>query len=414
MNFVPMISSLPKRKAIVMVFLLAMTSINFSLLFHVIPKLRNGYQDFTIFYTGACLLRDGRASSLYSLAAQYQMQQTFTHVPIRQGPLPFNHPPFEAFFFIPFTLLSYWPAYLLWSGLNVMMLAATIVFLRKHFQQIAALPLLGVGLAATAFFPLVIGLIQGQDIILLLLLFVLATIFLDQGHHVLAGAFLGAGLFRPHTVVPLIILLALRRWRVLVGFTTVALVFFGISVAFMGWRGPLDYVQFVLHVEVTKAIAFGTEATPNLRGLIEQLPWVKDSRTFTALLIFATSAIVFFLAVRRIINKHDSLIFCASLAAVTTILVSFHAFVYDLSLLFPTVLFLLARVLRVGETGNVEKVTGGAKLETLSILLFIVLSLAPLYLYLLLRIDRFSCFTLILLLLYLKLLLTPAPALAPV
>jgi hypothetical protein len=396
-----------------MVFLLAMTFTNLSLLFHVIPKLRNGYQDFTIFYTGASLLRDGQASSLYSLAAQYQMQQTFTHVPIRQGPLPFNHPPFEAFFFIPFTLLSYWPAYLLWSGLNVMMLAATIVFLRRHFQQIAAIPMLGLGLATTAFFPLVIGLIQGQDIILLLLLFVLATICLDQGHHVLAGAFLGAGLFRPHTVVPLIILLALRRWKILIGFTTVALVFFGISVALMGWRGPLDYVQFVLHVEGTKAIAF-TEAMPNLRGLIEQLPRVKDSRMFIAVLIFATSVIAFLLAVRRIINKHDSLIFCASLAAVTTILISFHAVVYDLSLLFPMLLFLLARVLLVGDTGNVEKVAGGAKLETLSILLFIFLSLVPLYLYLLLRIDRFSCFSLILLLLYLKLLLTPAPVLAPV
>jgi len=414
MSFVRMILSFPKRKCIVMVFLLAMTSINLSLLFHVIPKLRNGYQDFTIFYTGASLLRDSKASSLYSLAAQYQMQQTFTHVPIRLGPLPFNHPPFEAFFFIPFTLLPYWPAYLLWSGLNVIMLAATIIFLRRHFQQIAAIPMLGVGLAATAFFPLVIGLIQGQDIILLLLLFVLATICLDQGQHVLAGVLLGAGLFRPHTVVPLVILLAFRRWKVLIGFTTVALVFFGISVAFMGWRGPFDYVQFVLHLEVTKAIAFGTEATPNLRGLIEQLPWVKDSRTFTALLIFATSVIVFLLAIRRISNKHDSLIFCASLAAVTTILVGFHAFVYDLSLLFPMVLFLLARVLLVGETGNVEKVAGGAKLETLSILLFIFLSLVPLYLYLLLRVDRFFCFSLILLLLYLKLLLTPAPVIAPV
>ena len=409
-----MILSFPKRKCIVMVFLLAMTSINLSLLFHVIPKLRNGYQDFTIFYTAARLLRDGKASSLYSLAAQYQMQQTFTHVPIRLGPLPFNHPPFEAFFFIPFTLLPYWPAYLLWSGLNVIMLAATIIFLRRHFQQIAAIPMLGVGLAATAFFPLVIGLIQGQDIILLLLLFVLATICLDEGQHVLAGVFLGAGLFRPHTVVPLVILLAFRRWKVPIGFATVALVFFVISVALMGWRGPFDYVQFVLHLEVTKAIAFGTEATPNLRGLIEQLPWVKDSRTFTALLIFATSVIVFLLAIRRISNKHDSLIFCASLAAVTTILVSFHAFVYDLSLLFPMLLFLLARVLLVDETRNVEKVACGAKLETLSILLFIFLSLVPLYLYLLLGVDRFFCFSLILLLLYLKLLLTPAPVIAPV
>jgi hypothetical protein len=293
------------------------------------------------------------------------------------------------------------------------MLAAIIILLRRQFQQISAAPRLAVGLATTAFFPLMIGLIQGQDIILLLLLFVLAIICVDRGQDVLAGVFLGAGLFRPHTVIPLVILLAFRRWKVLIGFAAIALVLFGFSVAFMGWRGPFDYVQFVLHVELTKAIAFGTEATPNLRGLIEQLPSIKDSRTFTAILIFATSATVFLLAVRRIFKKHDSLVFCASLAAVTTILVSFHSFVYDLSLLFPTLLFLLAQVLLVEETGNVERLAGGVKLQTLSVLLFILLSLSPLYLYLLLRVERFFCFSLILLLLYLKLLLTPAPALAP-
>jgi Glycosyltransferase family 87 len=414
MSLVRRILFILRRKGVVLVFLLAMTSINFTLLFYEIPKLRNGYQDFTIFYTAARLIREGHGSSLYSLAAQYQMQQTFTNVPIRQGPLPFNHPPFEAFFFIPFTLLSYWPAYVLWSGCNVIMLAAIIILLRRNFQQIAAAPILSVGLAATAFFPLMIGLIQGQDIILLLLLFVLATIYLDRGQDALAGVFLGAGLFRPHTVVPLVILLAFRRWKVLIGFAAIALVLFGVSVAFMGWRGPFDYVQFVLHVELTKAIAFGTEATPNLRGLIEQLPWVKDSRTVTDLLIFATSAIVFLLAVRRIFKENDSISFCASLTAVTTILVSFHAFVYDLSLLFPVLLFLLARVLAVKETGNVNKVAGETKLEMLSTLLFIFMTLVPLYLYLLLRVEAFFCFSLILLLLYFKLLLMPAPVLAPV
>jgi hypothetical protein len=397
-----------KRKFVVLFFLMAMTFANLTLLFHVIPKLRNGYQDFTIFYTGARMLRNGQVSTLYDLAAQYRMQQTFTNVPIRLGPLPFNHPPFEALFFIPFTLLSYWPAYLLWSALNIILLAATLILLRRHSPQLAAIPKLGLTLAATAFFPLTIGLIQGQDIILLLFLFVLAITCIEQDNNAFAGALLGAGLFRPQTVVPLVLLLAIRRWRVLVGFVPVALVLFGVSVALMGWRGPFHYVNFVLYLEGTKARAFGPEAVPNLRGLVAQLPGVSASRPLTAFLIFASSMIVFFFTARRIRDGQDSVIFFSSLAAVTVILVSFHALVYDFTLLFPVVLFLLARVVGV-DRGKID----GTKPDRPTVLLFILLFLTPLYIYLLLVVDRFFWFSLILLWLYFRLLLTPTPAEVP-
>ena len=119
--------TLRNRKFFVVAFLLAMTLCNVVLAIRVVPKLRNGYQDFTIFYTGARMLRTGQASALYNLAAQFRMQQTFTDVPIRLGPLPFNHPPFEALFFVPFTMLSYWPAYLLWTALSFAMLGAIVV-----------------------------------------------------------------------------------------------------------------------------------------------------------------------------------------------------------------------------------------------------------------------------------------------
>jgi hypothetical protein len=176
-----MTSVVPKRKFLVAAFLLAMTFCNLTLLFRVMPLLRNGYQDFTIYYTGARLLRNGQASALYNLSTQYRTQLTFAHVPIRQGPLPFNHPPFEALLFVPFTLLDYWPAYLLWTALNLIMLAASVTLLRGHFPQFAAVPPIVSGLGATAFFPMAMGIIQGQDVILLQLLFVLAVICLDQG-----------------------------------------------------------------------------------------------------------------------------------------------------------------------------------------------------------------------------------------
>ena len=398
-----MASLLQPRKFLVAAFLLAMMFCNLALLFRVTPWLRNGYQDFTIFYTSGRLLRSGEASSLYNLATQYRMQLIFTHVPIRQGPLPFNHPPFEALLFVPFTMLGYWPAYLLWTALNLIMLAASVTLLRKHFSQLAAVPPLVLGLGAIAFFPVAIGIIQGQDVILLLLLFVLAIISLDRGNDAAAGALLGVGLFRPHVVVPLVVFVAIRRWRVLAGFTPVALVLGAISVAIMGWRGPVDYARFVLHLEGTGARGFGVEAVPNLRGLVEQLPGLGASGRWAALLILASSVVVSFVALRRIRYGRDSVIFVSVLAAVTTILISFHALVYDVSLLLPMVLFLLSRTLGVAR----------AKIDAGTILLFTLLLLTPLYVFLGMVVDRFVWFSLILLWLYLRLILTPAPAEAP-
>ncbi|MBZ5613910.1 MAG: DUF2029 domain-containing protein [Acidobacteriia bacterium] len=392
-----------QRKFLVAAFLLAMTLCNVALLVRVTPLLRKGYQDFTIFYTSARLLRNGQASALYDLAAQYRMQLTFTDVPIRHGPLPFNHPPFEALLFVPFTVLDYWPAYLVWTALNVVMLAVSVALLRRHFSQLAAVSPLVLGLGATAFFPVAIGIVQGQDVILLLFLFVLAVISLDRGNDAVAGAFLAAGLFRPQLVVPLVVFVAIRRWRVLVGFTPVALVLGAISVAIMGWRGPLDYARFVLHLEGTGARAFGPQAVPNLRGLVEQLPGISPSGQGALLLILASSLLVFFVTLRRIHNGRDSVIFLSVLAAVTTILISFHALVYDVSLLLPMVLFLLSRILGVA----------GAKIDGWTILLMILLFLTPLYVFLWLVVDGFVWFALLLLWLYLRLVLTPGPAEVP-
>ena len=392
-----------QRKFLVAAFLLAMTLCNVALLVRVTPLLRKGYQDFTIFYTSARLLRNGQASALYDLAAQYRMQLTFTDVPIRHGPLPFNHPPFEDLLFVPFTVLDYWPAYLVWTALNVVMLAVSVALLRRHFSQLAAVSPLVLGLGATAFFPVAIGIVQGQDVILLLFLFVLAVISLDRGNDAVAGAFLAAGLFRPQLVVPLVVFVAIRRWRVLVGFTPVALVLGAISVAIMGWRGPLDYARFVLHLEGTGARAFGPQAVPNLRGLVEQLPGISPSGQGALLLILASSLLVFFVTLRRIHNGRDSVIFLSVLAAVTTILISFHALVYDVSLLLPMVLFLLSRILGVA----------GAKIDGWTILLMILLFLTPLYVFLWLVVDGFVWFALLLLWLYLRLVLTPGPAEVP-
>src|ERR1019366_1504872 len=93
-----------KRNFLIAAFLFAMAFCNLELLFQEVPKLKNGYQDFAIYYAAAKMLREGRSAVLYNLAVQYQTQLTFApNVPIRRAALPYNHPPFEAVWFVPFT-----------------------------------------------------------------------------------------------------------------------------------------------------------------------------------------------------------------------------------------------------------------------------------------------------------------------
>src|SRR5579864_2403707 len=60
-------------------------------------RVRQGYPDFTIFYTAARMVREGLGHQLYDLRAQYRVQEEFAKgIQSRVGPLPYIHPPFEV------------------------------------------------------------------------------------------------------------------------------------------------------------------------------------------------------------------------------------------------------------------------------------------------------------------------------
>jgi len=380
-----------KTEFVAAAFLLAMTIGHVVMVISLIPSLRNGYQDFTIFYTAGRLLRNGPASALYDLDAQYHLQREFApHVYIRRGPLPYNHPPFEALLFLPFAYLEFWPAYLLWTALNLGMLATSLALLRSEFPQIRRLSPATLALAATAFFPIVIAIIQGQDAILLLLVCVLALVSLARQRDIAAGAILAVGLFKFHLIIPLLLLLAIRRRRTLLGFLPVAVALAAISVAMLGWHGPADYVHFVLQLEKSGAGAgIGTYEMPNLRGLISYLPGFTANGTSTILLTLAASLAVFMIALRRIKAGRDFIGHSFALAAVTAILVSYHAFAYDLSLLLPGALFLFSEI---------TEAQGDSPKDRLALL--VLLFLTPLYVLLGFRLSRFCWFAVVVILLF--------------
>lgn len=383
-------------------FLLAMACCNLGLAVRLIPSLRNGYQDFTIYYTGARLFLEGKSAALYNLDAQYQVQLQFTHVPIRQGALPYNHPPFEALLFVPLASLSYWPAYLLWTTLNLIMLVASLAMLRQ-FPAIRKLPWLLLGLGSVAFFPLAIGLIQGQDMILLLLLLVLGLTSMERGADAAAGAWLAGGLFRPHMVLPLVLLLVSKRPRMLVGFLPVALALAAVWVAITGWGGPLAYVRFVFWTERSGAGGFGTHTVPNLRGMVYSLFGSQTAGALPGLLTLSLSIAVFALAWRRIRIGNDAPSHSFCLATVMAILVSFHALAHDATMLLPLVLFLLGAAMA----------TESADTQGARSLLLLLLFLAPVYIVLVFRADSFFWFGFVALWLFFRLLRMRAPASGP-
>jgi hypothetical protein len=391
--------SVRSRKFLIAAYVMAMAGCNLSILFQQVPFLRRGYQDYTIYYMAGLLLRQGRAAGLYLLRVQYQTQLTFApSVPIRSGALPFNHPPFEALLFVPFALLGFWHSYLLWTALNFLMLVGVVTLLRR-FREVRDLHPALLGVCALAFFPLINGLLQGQDATLFLFFSVMAWTRLERGDCAAAGAWLACGLFRPHIAIPLALLLAVRWRRVLLGFVPVAVALAGITVTITGWGGALAYVRFVLQVERSGVGNFGPHDVPNLRGLLSSLVG-PTSATLSALLIVILSVAALGLAMRRIRAGQDSVSHSFCLASVTALLVGFHLLSYDLTLILPLVLFLFAAAMK-NEGRAVNPGRG---------LLVFLLFLTPLYVYLVYQAGRFFWFGLLVLALFWGLLRMRAPA----
>jgi hypothetical protein len=194
-------------------------------------------------------------------------------------------------------------------------------------------------LSAPAFFPILFTFIQGQDAILLLFLYALAYVFLKQDKQVLAGIVLALGLYKFHLVLPFVfLLLVMKKYRVLYGFVPIALLLAGVSVAAVGTQQILSYPGYVLHLENTMARGAIVPAdNTNLRGLLYVL---LPGGPYMTPLVLTLSAVLLAVASWKLRTKEISFEMKFALAAVTTVLVSYHAMGYDLSMLLLAILLI--------------------------------------------------------------------------
>jgi hypothetical protein len=355
-------------------------------------KIREGYSDFSIFYTAGTIVHEGLANRLYDTGLQFKIQRDFaSQVYIRQGALPYNHPPFEALIFVPLARLSYPLAFAVWDLLNLAVLLSLPLLLRPYVPILSRYSLAFWWLAMLAFFPVFAALLQGQDSIPLLLLFCLAYMAFRKNQEFAVGCWLALGLFRFHLVLPLMLILLLhRKSKALLGFLSVALFLGLVSVAVVGWREALRYPTYVWNVENSTGSATSLiSAMPNLRGFVHVFfAWTPRVEVGVSFL----SALLLLLASLR---WDDSSLNCRfdlsfSLATVATVVLSYHVLAHDLCLL-------LLPLLLLSNTFQESGLPKGSKAIAL-LAPMVVLFLSPVLMLLWFRLGEFSLLAPILLL----------------
>jgi glycosyl transferase family 87 len=311
-----------------------------------------GRSDFTAFYVGGTLLREGHTGDLYSQALQQPLHSALI-APDREANLPFVNTPVAAALVLPATFLSLDAAYRLWSLLELAVLILAVVLAVRSVDWPAEMPRIwrvAAGAAALAGMGTWTMFVQAQWTPLLALGIVLAYRSWKRGHLATGAALLvvSAGIAKPHLALGLLAFLAgWRERRVIMG---ALLGVAGLAVASLLLVSPAGVEGFVSILassttrwELATMVSFigvvgslfGNGLTAHLIGLV-------------ATLLACAAAVWLGMRVRRDPNRLDTAL---AGAVVLSLVASPHAYPDDLVMLAPAfVIGLAAAARRMGAT----------------------------------------------------------------
>jgi hypothetical protein len=380
----------------VTLFLFGMLVVHAFLLWQVHHVIAKGYPDFTTFYMAGKMVRTGMGHELYDLAAEWRVQQEFAPwVTIRQAALPYMHAPFEALLFVPFSLLPYGIAFAAWDAINLLILLTIPHLLAPHSPALSRLSPLLVLAIELAYFPAFFVLLQGQDAILLLLFYGLTYVSLKRNAETAAGLWLACGLFRFHLVIPfVVVMLFARKLRLVASFSVAAMGLAGLSAWIVGWRQLLHYPGYIWWLEQHKSRVILTPSdTTNIRGLLDTMlaNWLPAKLVLGAVIL--CSALTLYVAIRawrRARSSPENFDLAFSVTLLATVLVGYHSFLYDLSVLLIPVAVTLGLLVRGTPPVGFAKIA--------SLVAIFALFCTPLYLLLWFRLGHPNLMALVLIL----------------
>ncbi|HEY1800007.1 MAG TPA: glycosyltransferase family 87 protein, partial [Terriglobales bacterium] len=326
-----------KWKSLAILFLSGMVMVNGLILWYGRAFIFGGYGDFAAFYTAGKLLDRGQGSQLRDQTAQWEVQQEFaSKVTIRQKPLPYVRPAFEAVIFAPFAAFPYRTAYLIWTVVNLVLLSLFPFLVRLRGVAISSQLLQGI--LCLSFVPVAIDLLHGQDVIVVLVALTIGLSRMRRRAEFQAGLWFALALVKFHLVIPIMLIFALRRKaKVVAGFITGALALLAVSISIVGWQGIAAYPAYLWHLNATHNAGMASpESMPNIRGMLTIIWGTNAFPAFANwLLAGVTLAGIAFVAYVWDRNNDDCQL-CDigfSIAIIATLLTSYYAYSYDLTLL---------------------------------------------------------------------------------
>lgn len=306
--------------------------------------------DFPSFYAAEYLARTDSAH-LYELARQAQLQSTFAS---RRASLPFYHPSYEPFLLSPFSLLSYRSSYFVFIAFNMLLLMAASLAVRLTFSTTIPWWQPRPGLMLFVFVPLLSAVVLGQDSVLSLFLYCLTWRQLEKGKDASAGIFLALALFKFQIVLPIAALMAIwKGWRFTAGFLLTALGVVIVCIRIVGSAGTTAYLRLLLGAGsaidrtllAQERMGLFPLSMPNLSGLLYAGGGQFLHSPIAFDMISATSSLVIFVWCARIIRRTEPRV-AFSIAILCGLLVSYHLFIYDLTLALLPVALLAGRINR--------------------------------------------------------------------
>lgn len=325
--------------------------------------------DFRDIYTSGYMVRSGYAHQLYDLEIQRRFQNQL--VSERTSLLAFDHLAYETFLFVPFSYFPYRSAYFLFMAWNSALFVFSFTVFKPLLRGLSVVwKFLPIGIYL-GFFPVTIALMLGQDSILILALFSLATSLLYRKGDLLAGALVGLAFFKFQIVIPIAFLfLVWRRWRVFAGICLSAIFAISASCILVGLSGMHNYLSLLTSMSGDAAhYQYGliTIAMPNLRGLIAAfIEGAVPARVNQAITLSISILLMLWLGIagRKTGRSRDAL----PIAITAATLVSYHILIQDLSVLLIPISLSMERCIRLSA---LEQLGQRLKLYAAAILLVV-------------------------------------------
>lgn len=287
--------------------------------------------DFVPYYAAAKLVLEGHVNVLYSLPTIGHVEATLVYpLQVSHGGMPYLYPPYFALLLSPVAALPYSIAFLLWLSINVTLLVLSIHLLQQYLGLTGAAAAV-LWSAAVTFFPVLVALAQGQTSILLLALFLLAFLAARSERHVAAGIALSLALIKPPYVIPMLIMvLAARRWRILLSFGVSSGILVAVPYLITGPAVFPDYVRSMMAASgwQQQVGGFAPQWNQSLAGFVQMLLPGASASVVTACLAGSALGILAWRSARV-----PSIEIPFAFGVVAALLLSPHVLVHDLSIL---------------------------------------------------------------------------------